>query len=249
MLPTFEPLSVTLADIHYLHHLLWSPVPEDSSAAPLPDSAPPSGADWLTLIKSKKRPVRQHSFNRGMNKLQAVQQLIEEEIMQVSCFWLKGHRLKVQYKQGKSLCGGKSEVDSREHKQCTVKVSVMNKPRDFNTLLQYWPQMWQCFSFTNAVTNKAPLLLPLVPRICMFLTCSLSPAHFFFCWRPPVDSATAQSSHCLIPPEPTSASCSHAGDGSNVLCGNRSQRWFLSNNTESWPLETNDKDKHTGYPP
>lgn len=31
----------------YLRRLPWNPAVEDSYVAPLPDSAPPSGADWL----------------------------------------------------------------------------------------------------------------------------------------------------------------------------------------------------------
>lgn len=55
------------------------------------------------------------------------------------------------------------------------------------------------------------------------VTGSPFPAHFSVCWRLPADSAAARSSRCRIPPEPASAFCSRAEDGSCVLCGNTRQ--------------------------
>lgn len=121
----------------------------------------------------------------------------------------------------------------------------MNRPKDFlfalfslnlNKILSMKEKNVSLYHLIKCDKELNLLILIGCMFLCSLLTCSLSPVHSFFGWHPPVDSATVQSSHCLIPPGPASTSCSHAEDESNVLCNKhigQKQVW-MPNNTINW---------------
>lgn len=123
----------------------------------------------------------------------------------------------IQRRQEHLCLRSKGENDPHSSTQVKMWLNInMNRPKGRTILLFALLRFY--ISETLGSVKGDFLLIPIsYMSLCSMPTCSLSPVHFFSCWHPRVDSATVRSSHCLIPPEPVSASCFHAEDESRVL--------------------------------